>query len=43
VNAFKKYGVSILKELSVVERMHTYVLETLITIMTARVERHQGN
>ncbi|KAI2513790.1 hypothetical protein MHU86_573 [Fragilaria crotonensis] len=38
MNAFKKYGVSILKELSV-ERMHTYVLETLIPIMRARVER----
>jgi hypothetical protein len=38
MNAFKQHGVSILKELSV-ERMHTYVLETLIPIMRARVER----
>ena len=37
MNAFKKYGVTILKELSV-ERMHTYVLEALIPLMTARVE-----
>jgi hypothetical protein len=37
MNAFKKYGVSILKELSV-ERMHTYVLEALIPLMTARLE-----
>ena len=38
MNAFKKHGVSILKELSV-ERMHNYVLETLLPIMMARVER----
>jgi hypothetical protein len=38
MDAFKKYGVSILKELSV-ERMHTYVLETLIPIMMGRVEQ----
>lgn len=37
MNAFKKHGVSILKELSV-ERMHTYVLETLIPTMMARIE-----
>jgi hypothetical protein len=38
MNAFKKHGVSILKELSV-ERMHNYVLERLLPIMMARVER----
>ncbi|KAI2490954.1 hypothetical protein MHU86_23613 [Fragilaria crotonensis] len=38
MDAFKKHGVSILKELSV-ERMHTYVLETLIPTMLARVEK----
>jgi hypothetical protein len=38
MNDFKKFGLSILKELSV-ERMHTYVLDSLIPIMTARVER----
>ncbi|KAI2511205.1 hypothetical protein MHU86_3170 [Fragilaria crotonensis] len=38
MDAFRKHGVSILKELSV-ERMHTYVLETLIPTMMARVER----
>ena len=38
MNAFKQHGVSILKELSG-ERMHTYVLDTLIPIMMARVER----
>ena len=37
MNAFKKYGVSTLKELSV-ERMHTYVLETLIPLMTVSIE-----
>ena len=38
MDAFKKHGVRILKELSV-ERMHTYVLETLIPTMMARVEQ----
>jgi hypothetical protein len=38
MNTFKKHGVSILKILSV-ERMHNYVLETLLPIMMARVER----
>ena len=38
MNAFKKHGVSILKELSV-ERMHTYVLETLIPTMMARIKQ----
>ena len=38
MNAFKNHGVSILKVLSV-ERMHAYVLETLIPTMMARVER----
>ena len=38
MNAFKNHGVSILKELSV-ERMHAYVLETLIPTMMARVQR----
>ena len=37
MNAFKKFGVIILKELSV-ERIQTYVLDTLIPIMTATVE-----
>ena len=37
MNAFKKYGVGNLKDLSV-EMMHMYVLETLIPIMMARVE-----
>ena len=38
MNAFKQNEVSKLKELSV-ERMRTYVLDTLIPIMMARVER----
>ena len=38
MNAFKKHGVSILKELTV-ERMHIYVLETLIPAMMTRAER----
>jgi hypothetical protein len=37
MNSFKKYGVSILKELSV-ERMHSYVLDTLIPALMSRVE-----
>ena len=40
MDAFKKYGVSNLKDLSV-EMMHTYVLETLIPIMMARVENKE--
>jgi hypothetical protein len=35
---FKKHGTSILKELSV-ERLHTYVLGTLIPMMMAKVEQ----
>ncbi|KAI2493895.1 hypothetical protein MHU86_20622 [Fragilaria crotonensis] len=38
MNAFKAYGVSILKELSV-EKMHSYVLDTLIPIMMSKVEQ----
>jgi hypothetical protein len=38
MDAFKKYGVSNLKDLSV-EMMHTYVLETLVPEMMARVEK----
>ncbi len=37
MDAFTKHRVGILKELSV-ERMHTFVLETLIQKMMARVE-----
>jgi hypothetical protein len=40
MDAFKKYGVSNLKDLSV-EMMHTYVLETLVPEMMARVEKRK--
>jgi hypothetical protein len=38
LNAFKAYGVSILKEVSV-EKMHSYVLKTLIPLMMSKVEQ----
>ena len=40
MNDFKKFGLSILKELSV-ERMHMYLLDTLIPIIRER--SHPGN
>ena len=40
MDAFKKYWVSNLKDLSV-EMIHTYVLETLIPIMMAREENKE--
>jgi len=38
MNTFKAYGVSILKELSV-EKMHSYVLDTLIPLTMSKVEQ----
>ena len=41
MDAFKKYGVSNLKDLSV-EKMHSYVLETLIPMIMARVNNERN-
>jgi hypothetical protein len=42
MDAFKKYGVDNLKDLSV-EMMHTYVLETLVPKMMARLESTESD